>query len=52
MLLLQFLGRELRVGGGGRVDDEALHVSHVSQQGENLQIVDEGPSLLFSALHF
>ena len=40
------------MGGGGRVDDKALHVSHVSQQGENLQIVDEGPSLLFSALHF
>ena len=31
-LVQQFLEGELGVGGGGRVDDQGLHVRHVSQQ--------------------
>ena len=41
-LLLGQLGIvQLAVGGGSRVDDQALHVGHVGQQGEDLQVVDE-----------
>ena len=39
VLLLEFLGRELRVGGGGGMDDKALHVGHISQEGEDLEMV-------------
>ncbi len=42
-LVEQFLLAELGVGGGGRVDDQALNVSNVSQQAEDLQMVDELP---------
>ena len=42
-LLLGQLGvGQLAVGGGGRVDNKALHVRHVGQQREDLQVVDEG----------
>ena len=50
-LLLGQLGiGQLAVGGGGRVDDKALHIRHVGQQRENLQVVDEGKGLLAAAL--
>ena len=38
------------MGGGSRVDDQALHVSNVSQQAENLQVVNERMSFLNAAL--
>ena len=50
VLIVQLLWAELGVGGGGRVDHQALHVRHVGQQGEDLQSVDEGVSLLDAAL--
>ena len=49
-LVQQFLLAELAVGGGGRVDDQALNVSNVSQQAEDLQVVDERMSFLHTAL--
>ena len=50
VLLLQLLGRHLRVGGGVGMDDEALDVGHVGQEGEDLQFVDKLPRLGLSAL--
>ena len=38
------------MGGGGRVDDKALHVSDVGQQREDLQVVDELKGFLLAAL--
>ena len=52
VLLGQLLGRELRVGGGVGMDHQTLHVGHVGQQRENLQGIDEFPSLLLSTFHF
>ena len=50
-LLLGQLGvGQLAVGGGGRVDDKALHVRYVGQQREDLQIVDESKGLLAATL--
>ena len=49
-LVQQFLLAQLAVGGGSRVDDQALHVSNVSQQAENLQVVNESMRFLNSAL--
>lgn len=50
-LLLGQLGvGQLTVGGGGRVDDKALHVCHVGQQREDLQVINEGKGLLAAAL--
>ena len=50
-LLLGQLGiGQLAVGGGGRVDNKALHVRHVGQQREDLQVVDEGKGFLAAAL--
>ena len=46
----QFLGGELGMGGGGRVDDQALHISDVRQQREDLQVVDERKGFLLAAL--
>ena len=40
-LVSEFRLRELRVGGGGRVDYQRLDVGYVGQQRENLQRVDE-----------
>ena len=41
LLLGQLLIVQLAVGGGGRMDDQALHVCNVCQQGEDLQVVNE-----------
>ncbi len=49
-LVQQLFRAELRVGGGGRVNDQALHIGHIGQQGEDIQIVDKPLSLLLSAL--
>ena len=38
------------MGGGGRVDDQALHIGHIGQQGEDLEFVDKPLSLLQAAL--
>lgn len=38
------------MGGGGRVDDQALHVGNVGQQREDLQMVDEFKGFLLAAL--
>ena len=46
----QLLGGELGMGGGGRVDDQALHISDVRQQREDLQVVDERKGFLLAAL--
>ena len=46
----QLLGGKLGVGGGGRVDDQALHVGNVGQQREDLQMVDEFKGFLLAAL--
>ena len=51
-LVQQFLLAELAVGGGGRVDDQALNVSNVSQQAEDLQVVDERMSFLHRFLQY
>ncbi len=40
------------MGGGGRVDDQRLHVRHVGQQGKNLQIVDKLVGRSLPALDF
>ena len=50
LLLGQLLVGQLAVGGGSRVDDQALHVGHVGQQGEDLQVVDELEGFLTAAL--
>ena len=50
LLLGQFGVVQLAVGGGSRVDDQTLHVGHVGQQGEDLQVVDELEGLLAAAL--
>ena len=50
LLLGQFGVVQLAVGGGSRVDDQALHVGHVGQQGEDLQVVDELEGFLAAAL--
>ena len=39
LLLGQLLLVQLAVGGGGRVDDKALHVRYVGQQREDLQVI-------------
>ena len=51
-LIQQFLRAELGVGGGSRVDHQALDVRHVRQQGENFQMVDEFVGLRLAALDF
>ena len=40
-LVFQFFLCQLGVGGCSRVNDQALYVSHVGQQGEDVQAVDE-----------
>ena len=50
VLLLQFVGRHLRVRSCIGMDDQALDIGHVGQEGENLQFVDELPRLGLSAL--
>ena len=51
MLLLEFLGGELGVGGGVGVDDEALDIGDVGQEREDLELVDEAPCRLLSATY-
>ena len=48
-LIEQLLRRELGVRRRGRVDDEALDVRDVGQQGEDLQMVDEAVRLGLAA---
>ena len=50
ILLRQLLWGQLRMGGGVGVDDQALHIRHVGQQGEELQIVNEGEGFLLATL--
>ena len=50
ILLRQFLRGQLRMGGGVGVDDQALYIRHVGQQGEELQIVNEGEGFLLATL--
>ena len=49
-LVQQLLGGELGVGSGGRMDYKGLHVRHISQEGENFQMVDEPVGLRLPAL--
>ena len=49
-LILQFLCGQLGVRGGSRVDDKALYVCDVSQQRENLELVDELERSFLAAL--
>ena len=51
VLLLQFVGRHLRVRSRIGMDDQALDIGHVGQEGENLQFVDELPGFGLSALY-
>ena len=51
-LIEQLLRRELGMRRRGRVDDEALDVRDVGQQGEDLQVVDEAVRFRASALDF
>ena len=44
------VGVELLVGGGGRVDDQALRVADVGEQAEQLHAVDERPAGVRAAL--
>ena len=46
VLFGQFLGRELRVGGGVRMNYEALDVGYICQQREDLQRIDKLPRFL------
>ena len=46
----QLLVGQLGVGGGGGVDDQALYICHIGQQGEDLQAVDELEGLFPAAL--
>ena len=50
LLLGQFLIVQLAVGGRGRVDDQALYVRNVCQQGEDLQVVNELEGFFAAAL--
>ena len=49
-LVGELLLGQLAVGRGGRVDDQALDVRDVGEQGEDLQIVDELMGLGLAAL--
>ena len=50
VLLFELLGSHLRVGGGGGVDDQTLHVGHIGKEREDTQVVDKLPSLVLTAL--
>ena len=50
VLLGQFFRAELGVGGGVGMDDQALDIGHVGEQGEDLQVVDETPGVFLRAL--
>ena len=51
-LIQQFLGAQLAVSGSRRMDDQALHISHVGQQGEDFQVIDELVGFFLTALDF
>lgn len=51
VLLRQLFRTHLRVGGGVRMDDKALHIRHIRQQGENLQGIDELPRFLLASIY-
>ena len=46
----KFSSVELRMRGGGRVDDQRFGIRHVCQQRKNLQLVDECSGLCRAAL--
>ena len=48
-LVFQLRFRQLGMGGGSRMDHQALHVRHVGQQGEYLQVVDKLPGRFLAA---
>ena len=50
VLLGKFFRAELRVGGGVGMDDQALDIGHVGEQGEDLEVVDETPGVFLRAL--
>ena len=52
VLLYLLLRRELRVGGGGRVYHQALHVGYIGQKREYFKRVDEPVGFLYAALDF
>ena len=49
-LIGQFFFGQLGMRGRCRMDHQALHVRHIGQQGEDLQVVDKSPRLLLTAL--
>ena len=49
-LLRGLLLREFRVGGALWMHHQRLHIGHVGQVGEDLQVVDEVPRLLLVAI--
>ena len=49
-LIQQLLLRKLGMGRGRGMDDEALHVRHVGQQREDLQMIDERPGFFLSPI--
>ena len=51
-LIQQLLGAQLAVSGSRRMDDQALHISHVGQQGEDFQVIDELVGFFLTALDF
>ena len=51
-LIQQFLGAQLAVSGSRRMDDQALHISHVGQQGEDFQVIDELVGFFLTTLDF
>ena len=51
-LVFQFLRGELGMSGGCGMNHQALDVRHIGQQGEDLQMVDEGPGFLLAAFDF
>lgn len=50
LLLGQLRIGQLAVGGGSRMDDQALDVGHICQQREDLQVVDELECFLTASL--
>ena len=50
VLLLEFLRRHLRVGRGVGMNHQALHVSYVGQQREDLKGINETPGFFLTAL--
>ena len=51
VLLGKFLWRHLRVGGSSRMYGKTLHICHIGEQRENLQMVDELPCGFLASLY-